>query len=427
MSTATRKPRLDRDRLALELRRAARPAVALAALAVAALVSALVILGNIGVNLPWADTYTTRVAVDDVKGVVPKKHTVRLSGIEVGRIDAVDLEDGRAILTITLADGHGPLYRDARLRLRPETPLQDLFLNVEDRGSPAAGQLGEDDVLASERTRTPVDVGRVLNVFNADTRVRLEQAIDEAGRGLADGGRDLRAALVELTPFLQAAQRLTRETAIRRAQTRRLVHNFRLLTEELASRDGQVRRLVAGGAGALGELAANDAAVEQVIADLPPTMRRLQSTFATVRATADELDPAFDALLPVAEALPGGLEALRELSVAARPAFAALRRPLPALTALVRAAAPTAAGLDRAFRRLAPLPPRIERIAAKVKPCEKALAKFFHNTLSIGKFQDERAVIIRGQTVVSQGTAGGGAADLGQVPAPSCAPGGPAR
>lgn len=412
---------LDRQRLALEVRRAGKPFTAVVALAIVAAVSTGIILSNIGVKLPWAGAYTTQVSVDDVAGVVAKKHTVRLAGLEVGRIEKVALTGGRAILTISMDPDRAPLYRDARLRLRPETPLEDIFLNVESRGTPRAGKLGEKDVLSTERTRTPVDIGRVLNVFNADTRVRVEQGIDELGRGLDDGGRDLRRALVELAPFLKAARRITQVTATRRGRTRRLIHNFRLMTEELASRENDLRGLVRGGAASLTELARNDEPLKATISGLPPTMRQVRSSFATLRQAADELDPAFAELRPSARALPKGLAGLERFTREAEPTFRALRRPLPALEELVGALVPTAAGLEESFESLKPIPPRLDAITARIEPCERPLAKFFHNTISLTKFSDNRATIVRGQTVF----AGGGPDTANQTATKSCVPGGP--
>lgn len=410
---------LDRDRVRLELRRAGKPFLALLVLVALSIACASIILGNIGIRMPWSSTYTAQVRVDDAKGVVPKKHTVRLSGIEIGRITKVELIEGQATLEIKIDAKWAPLYKDAKLRLRPETPLQDMYLDIHHRGTPRAGELGEDDRLAAERTRVPVDVGRILNVFNADTRVRVEQAIDELGAGLPDHGDDLRAALVELAPFLEAAKRLTHETAVRRRRTRRLIHNFRLMAEELSQRDVELARLVRGGAASLTELGNNDAPLRQVITDLPPTMHQVQTTFPIVRATVDELDPAFDELQPVARALPSGMRTLREFSVAAEPSLAALRRPLPRLRALVRELEPTAAHLSTAFTRLRPIAPRLDRITRLIPACEPALAKFFHNTISLGKFYDTNdAVIIRGQTVA----AGGEQQQPNQRRADSCAP-----
>lgn len=416
---------LDRERLALEIRRAFRPFVVVTLMGLAALAAVSYIFANIGVSWPWSDTYRTSIAVEDASGVVAGKQEVRFAGVVVGRTGDVKQEGGRAIVGIKLDGSDGPLYKDARVRVRPETPLDDYYVNIESRGTPAAGKLGENDVLETERTRTAVDVGKVLDVFEADTRTRVEQAIDGYGRGLKDHGEDLRAALVELAPFLSAAKKLTSATAVRRTQTSRLVHNFRLVTEELGRRDADLKRLVAGGAGSLGELGAKEAQIQSSLTELPPTLTLLQSSFATLRTTADSLDPAFDALRPVAAALPAGLRGLQRVGEKGEPALRALREPLPQLRRLAAALRPTSRGLSEAFVALRPTPARLDEVLTEFSGCQQELQQFFHHTISLGKLQDRRSVVLRGQAVVGANSAAGAVNDPNQTAAPSCVKGGP--
>jgi virulence factor Mce-like protein len=386
-------------RLLLEVRRSWGGLVALAVLVAMTLGAAIVLVGGLQISLPWDDTYTVRVAVNDAKGVVAGKQQVRISGFPVGKITGLQLVDGRPVLTLTIDGRYAPLYRDAQLRMRPKTPLDDLYLDIESRGNRSAGRLSGDQILPAQRTVVPVDIGRVLDAFDAPTRVRLKQTIDGIGSGLADHGQDFRAALVELAPFLNAARRLTVELAQRRIATARLVHNLKLLTEALGSRDAQLRQLVTGGAHTFGQLASVQPQLARVIDELPPTLSQLLPTFAALRATEDRLDPALDALQPTAAALPSALGALRRFSVQATPALTALRHTLPDLRALVAALEPTSMGLNRDFSLLEPQAPRLDRITAKVVPCELAVDKFFNNTLSLTKFSDTGGVIVRGQTV----------------------------
>ncbi len=410
---------LDRERLKLEMRRSRGGMAAMALLIVLSIGAAAIIGNGLRLNLPWSDTYTVKVAVTDAKGVVEGKQQVRISGLPVGKITKSELVNGKPQLTLTMRGEYGRLYTDAKLRLRPKTPLNDLYLNVEDRGTRSAGELSESEVLIADRTTSPVDIGRVLNTFNGETRVRMEQAIDEVGRGLGDQGPQFRAALVELAPFLNAAHRLTNEMATRKVQTKRLVHNLTVMMGELGRRDDDLRKLVAGGAHTFSELSEQDASLQAVLAEFPPTLQQLLPTFATLRKTADELDPALDALQPAAESLPEGLANLRDFSLEARPSLAALRRPLPELTDLVEALRPTARRLDGAFTRLQPQAPRLDAITAKVVPCEYAIQKFFSNTASLMKFADARGLIPRGQTVDGN--------SIFQRQAKSCAPGGPRK
>ncbi len=300
-----------------------------------------------------------------------------------------------------------------------------MYIDILSRGTPSAGQLPADQILPAQRTQTPVDISSVLDVFNTDTQQRVKQSIDELGVGLGPQGNNFRQALVELAPFLAAAKRLTYQTAIRQTETARLIHNFQFVTAELGRRDTEVRQLVGSGASTLSELGGNETSVQAVINQLPPTMRQLESTFTTVRSTADHLDPAFDALAPVAAALPAGLTGLAKFGVAAAPALAKLRGPLPQLNQLMAALRPTAGGLRTSFASLRPVPAQLNYITGLIPPCEPALAKFFQNTISLGKFQSDLSVILRGETVVGASSGGGVVKDPTQTAAPSCAPGGP--
>jgi hypothetical protein len=89
----------------------------------------------------------------------------------------------------------------------------------------------------------------------------------------------------------------------------------------------------------------------------------------------------------------------------------------------MQALRPTASGLRRSFTTLGPVPGQLSTVTQLVVPCEPALAKFFQNTISLGKFQSNLSVILRGETVSGLNSNGGTVND--QTAAPSCAPGGP--
>lgn len=411
---------LTRDRLALEVRRARWPFSIYLALLAAGIVSIVILFAKLDVPWPWQHRYEVHIAVPDAKGVVPGADEMRIAGVAVGHITAVGIRGNQAVLTVAIDRSAGPLYRDARLRLRPKTPLDDMYLNVVSRGTPAAGRVPNGGTIAADRTQAPVDIGRVLDVYSASVRPRVRAAIDGLGEGLADHGAQFRAALVRLAPFLDAARRLTRENAIRQVETRRLVHNFQLMTGELARRDRQVAGLVRSGSSTFQELAAAGVPLGQLINQLPPTLRIMPGTFASLRATADELDPTFSALMPVARALPSGLSALRRVSRPATPALRGLDRSLPQLTTLLGNATPLATQLASAFRTLQPQTSRLDRVTAAIQPCEAAVGKFFQWSLSVTKFADIHGVFPRGQDVAGVQTAAGNAADPGLVQGASC-------
>lgn len=407
-------------RIRLELRRSRRNLAALMVLSALGLASLGIVLRNQEVQWPWQDTYRVRVAFDDVKGVVPGRQHVRIAGVNVGKVVASGLEDGQAVLTLSFDGEHAPLYRDAVLRLRPATPLDDMYVDVLDRGSRGAGELEEGGVLVSGRTISPVDIGAVLDVFQPEERARMAALVEGLGEGLPDGGRQLRSSFASTVPFLSAARRMSDVIARRERQTRRLVHNFRRMTEALGARDRRLAVLVRSGDVALGELAAADQPLARTLEELPALLTRMRSAMAALRSAQDELDPALGELGGVAGAMPGGLRALHDFSDDALPALDALERPLRRLVPLVADLRPVAADARTALDLLGPQAPRFDRMSAAVLPCRLAIGKFFQWTASVFKFYDAYGSYPRGESVWGTNAAGGANRDINLRRSPSC-------
>ncbi|MGE4426180.1 MAG: MlaD family protein [Solirubrobacteraceae bacterium] len=398
-------------RLRLELRRARRPLLWIGWLLLCAALASWVVFRNQTFERPWAEHVQVRVAVDDAKGV-QVNHQVRVAGVVVGVVKRIDLTDHRPVLTLSLERRYAPVYRDARLRVRPQTPLNDMYVAIEDRGSPRAGVLGAEQVLAAERTTSPVDVSRVLNTFDADTRVRLGRVLDGLQRGLDDeGGRQLRAAFAQLGPFLHGARRLTGVLAERRATMRRLVHATAGVSGAVAVRDRQLGALVHSGGATLRELARRDEPLARSLAELPETLDALDRGLARVQAAQDDVDPALVALRPVARRLEPGLRALERFGTDARPAVRALRPSVVALEPLADALRPTAVGLQRSFARLRPQAPRLDRVTAKVEGCLMPAQKFLHWSLSVFKFGDANAAYTRAASTLGLDSVDGALAE----------------
>lgn len=398
------------ERLFLELRRARVPFVWLLVLFVGGGTASWVILRNISAAKPWEHYVEYRMALPTAKGLLAGRTEARVSGVQgAGTVKAVDLVDGRPVMTLQLKRKYAPLYRDARVRVRPQSPVEDLYVDVVDRGSPRAGVLDAHTILPESQVQTEVEIGRVLGTFPADTRRYLATVIDELSNGLGDRGASLREAFAQLAPFLTDAQRLTVELAERRRNVARLVHNLGGVTDVLGRRDRQLTALVRSGSATLGELARNDGPLAATLKELPPTLTGLRSSFASLRAAEQTLDPTLTALDPVARDLPSGLAALEQFSDRATPALTSLRPAVHDLKPLARALSPTSRSLAGTLRQAQPLTPSVDRITSTVVPCLGDLQSFMGNTLSLLKFGDptDLAVTPRADVHISLGSAAG--------------------
>jgi virulence factor Mce-like protein len=392
--------RFNSDRLKLEIKRGRKPFGILLVLIAFAGVAAWYVFHKQEAQWPWQATRKYQVAFQDVKGVRPGQQQVRIAGVKVGLISKARVEDKHAVLTLSLDDKYGELYKDARLRLRPVTPLQDMYVSIDSRGTKAAGELGKDEVLGMQRTDSPVDISGVLNTFDTDTRTRLAALTDDFGDGVGGHGEELRRAFAALAPFLRTANRLAGAMTDRRREIARVVDNLGRLTAAVNTRDQQLTKLVRDGNGTVAELAAHDVTLSSTLAELPRTLAQMRSSFATLRDAQTEVDPALASLRPVAAKLESGLKSLEGLSEDARPALTALRPAAKDLRPLATSLPATATALKDALTRLAPVAPRLDRATDDITPCRTTTNKFFQWTLSVLKYYDENGAWPRGELVV---------------------------
>lgn len=410
--------KVNTDRLKLEIRRSRRPFLLYVLLVTCGVIATVGILRNQTFLRPWEDHYEVNAAIADAKGIVPGKQEVRVSGVKVGVVTDSRLRNGRPVLELQLDEKYAPIYRNARVRLRPVTPLQDMYVDL-DRGSKEAGKADGDFVIPERQTTSPVDISRVLNTFNADTRDRLGTLLRQLGPALKDNGASLRAAFVQAAPFLRAAHQVTDAMADRRTQLKRLVTNFGSLTTTLAKSDSELERLVRNGEGTLSELARRDGPLSQTIAALPGTLTALDGAMTSLASARTELDPALTALKPVTQQLETGLSALQDLGRDALPAFRALQTPVTTLRPLARTLRPTADQLGQALDRLQRQAPAFDRVTEELLPCRDVVRDFFANTPSVAKFSNAYGAYPRGDLTYDLGSVGGRSAN-GLKRSPSC-------
>jgi ABC-type transporter Mla subunit MlaD len=377
-----------RDRLKLELKRASGPFLLFVLLCVAGLLTAADIIRNLAADKPWIDYASYRIAFTDVKNVVPGQVELRLAGVKVGSIASSRLVAGKPVLTVHLERQYAPLYRDAQLRIRPVTPLEDMYVDIVSRGHRSAGALRGTEILPTTQTASPVEISSVLDLLDSDTRGRLSTLLNQLGRGLADGGANLRAGFQAISPFLLVAKQTSSALAERRVELARLVHNFGGIAQELALRDTQLTSFVRSTSATLGALARSNGPFAATISELPGTLASMSSAFARVRSAEGALDPALRSLAPVAGALPAGLDALSRFSQDATPALIALRPAIQQLRPLAQLLPATSRALSGAFTQLQPEAPQIDRMTTlAAKPsCLTYIGQFLNRVISLTKF-----------------------------------------
>lgn len=411
-----------RTRLQLEVRRAVQPTFVTILGVAVGLAITFWIAAQIGTG---GDRQEVAFALDDATGLIAEYDEVRFLGIPAGRVGEIKMVDGRPVVTGRFDRKHGAIYRDARAVVRPNTPLQDMYIDIVDPGTPAAGEAERGDPLPARQIDTSVNIDDVLNTFGADERVRLSQLLDNLGNGLDDRGAQLRQAFVEFVPLLRTAGDLTRQLAVRKRRVERLVHNSTVLFGELGRRDTQLRRLVTRGNATVSALAERRGDLDALLRELPGALQTLRTSFASVNGVLDEVDGAATALKPVAAGLEGDLTTVARLNEDAAPAVRALQRPVQELVPLSRSLRPVSHEAAAAVATLTPQIPVINRAASNLAKCKAGVQGFFQWNASFPKFGDVRGNSPRGNLAAGGQSAAGLVGNPFEFAPKSCAPGKP--
>jgi phospholipid/cholesterol/gamma-HCH transport system substrate-binding protein len=303
------------------LRGRTRDLVAVIVLTVAGLAATLVIVGQQKAALPsWVPLFgqsffELKAEFLPAQAVTPGQgQAIDISGIQVGRVGAVDLQDGHAVVRMDIEPKYAPLiHRDASLLLRPKSGLADMVIEMDPGNSGPEIKEGSTVPLAS--TKPQINADEILATLDADTRNYLTLLLNGGAEGL--GGRQkglqLSAALRRLEPTTRDIARINTAVATRRQNHARVIHNFGLIAEELGRHDQQLSQFVDSSNAVLGSFAHQQAAIRASLQELPSTLQATRNGLGSADQLSIQLRRSLPALIPSAAALKGGLEASQRL------------------------------------------------------------------------------------------------------------------
>jgi phospholipid/cholesterol/gamma-HCH transport system substrate-binding protein len=260
---------------------------------------AVYILSQQEFRFPLVEEKPKKIALElqNAQAVQPGQgQTVRVAGVEVGRIADVKLEEGVAVVELEVEKEYEDLIReDATALLRPKTALKDMLVEV----NPGTGRvLPEGGRISVANTLPDVDPDEIYKALDADTRPYLQLLVSGAGKGLAGRGDDLREVFRRFEPLHKDLARVMRATASRREALKRLIHRYGLLMEHVGERPAELRRLVAASRTVFDALAGEDQNISAAVAQLPDALRASERTLNEVREFAPVLRSSLESLRP---------------------------------------------------------------------------------------------------------------------------------
>ena len=318
-----------------------------------------VILKNQRLTLPaWvpvlgSDFFEIEAELSNAQAVTPGQgQTAVIAGVDVGQIKKVRLENGKAIVTLSLEDKYeGRIRKDATALLRPKTGLKDMTVEI-NPGSDGSPALRENDRIPISQTLPDVNLDELLAALDADTRSYLQLLIEGGGTALDDdNGKNLGQVIRRFEPLARDVRAINGQLAKRQSNIRRVIHNFSLLVDEIGSKDDQLAEFVENSNAVFDVFADQEANIRATLRELPGALTDTDSALGKTEVLANALGPALEDLRPGARALGPTLVAVRNFSRTTTPIIRDEIRPF------VRAARPVVRELRPALRDLAAASP----------------------------------------------------------------------
>src|SRR3954447_4927388 len=142
-------------------------------------IPALLVLA-VGIGSPSGSGYEVRAIFDNASFLTPGED-VKVSGVKVGKVEALDVtEDKRAAITLKIDEaGFSPFHEDAHCSIRPQSLIGERYVECTpgtDR-TPAIGTIPDGQPGAGQhllvRTSAPVDVDLVNSIMRLPYRQRF--------------------------------------------------------------------------------------------------------------------------------------------------------------------------------------------------------------------------------------------------------------
>jgi phospholipid/cholesterol/gamma-HCH transport system substrate-binding protein len=252
------------------------------------------------------DTYYADFS--DSSGIKPNDE-VRIAGVRVGKVTAVELEGGHVKVAFRISDP-AKFGDQTHAQIKVKTLLGAMFLALEPKGS---GPLGKGSTIPLSRTRSAYDVVEAFSGLAERAQAIDLPQLTTSLNTLAEATANTPEALQSTLKGLSA---LSANVAARDSQLNTLLGNLKKVSGVLADRDDDIVSLMKDSDVLLRAVVARREAVHQLLvstsklsteltalvtqsrADLKPALSNLQSVVAVLRKNQNNIDNSLRLMAP---------------------------------------------------------------------------------------------------------------------------------
>nr|WP_239029047.1 MlaD family protein [Pseudonocardia acidicola] len=382
-----------------------RDVTAIVALLVVGVAVGGYILSQQRANWPWQQEFDFAAEFQSAPAISPGHgQEVRIAGVPVGDIrDAEVTDHGTALVHMSIKGGGHVIYDNATLVLRPKSPLNEMYIEV-DPGGPPGAPIAAGQVIPKNQTRYPIQVDAVLSHLDQRSRDALTSLLATADTALAnapaqlpDGLRATAATLTGLKPVADAL-------STRREKIATLVTALGEIMKATGEKDVRLAQLADSMQQTLDVLAGRDKELAATLQQLPGVTTELRNATAATQDLTKQLDPTLDGIGKASHALPEALSTLRSTVRQVGETVDLAQPVVDKAGPVVGDLRPLVADIDSALHDIKPTTSRLDPVTRQFLPYLTDLQAFVYNTNSAFSLSDANGGIFRGLTGVTPET-----------------------
>ena len=276
---------------------------------------------------------------------------VRISNVSVGKVKSIELQNSGpnkdlAEATIEIDSRYAPIPADTRAMLRQKTLLGETYVELT-QGNRDGPKLKEGAVLPKAQVEPSVQLDEIFRTFDARTRASFQSWMQQLAIASAGRGADLSAAIANLEPFAEDANRVLRVLDTQQGAVHQLVRNTGEVFGALSERQGQLQGLIRNSGVVFHTTAVRNQDLEATFRALPTFLDESRLTLNRLQSFSVNANPLITQLHPSATALSADLKPLAKVAPDFKGFFIGLRKTakraptgLPALQRLLTADLP---------------------------------------------------------------------------------------
>ncbi|WP_245773946.1 MlaD family protein [Pseudonocardia ammonioxydans] len=373
-----------------------RNVVAMGLLMVLGVTAGAIILSNQRFNPPWADERIVYATFDSTPAISPGNgQEVRIAGISVGDVRAAEVDDnGKALLKLAV-DRDYPVFDNARVVLRPKSPLNEMYVELSP-GGPPGKELAEEAVLPVGNSQRPVQVNEVLGHLDDNTRFALTTMLAESDTALANAPATLPDSLRNADGLVADLKPVVDQLDARREKIAQLISALSQISTAVGGNNERITHLATNLQQTLEVLNKQNPALDDSLGQLPDVSAQLRAAMDGVTQLAGELDPALTNIRGASDKLPGALSRVSDSVKQLDSTLDVLSPVLAKARPVVGDLRPAVGDVRASLTDLVPISHQLDPVTSGLVPYLTDLQAFVYNTNSVASLRDANRGILRG-------------------------------